>query len=76
MAHDEVLAGRLRDRAGVAEKRMSGGVAVLGRGDMTVGVIKDDLLVRLAAGEAEAAGVRPFRAPARLGRRRRPPQRR
>jgi hypothetical protein len=68
MAYDEVLADRLRDRlrdaAGVAEKKMFGGLAFLTHGNMTVGVHGDDLIVRIspdASGSALARpGVRPF----------------
>lgn len=68
MAYDEVLADRLRDRLGdadgVAEKKMFGGLAFLTYGNMTVGVHRDDLVVRLAPDATESAlgqpGVRPF----------------
>jgi TfoX/Sxy family transcriptional regulator of competence genes len=68
MAFDEVLAERIRDRlagaAGVAEKKMFGGLAFLTYGNMTVGVHGDDLLARIDPGGSDAAlaepGVRPF----------------
>jgi TfoX/Sxy family transcriptional regulator of competence genes len=68
MAYDDALAERIRDRlrdsAGVAEKKMFGGLAFLTHGNMTVGVHGDDLIVRLdPAGTDEALaqpGVRPF----------------
>lgn len=67
MAFDEVLAGRVRDTAGdapLAEKRMFGGVAFLLHGNMSVGVIGDDLIVRVPKAEHEALlaepGARPF----------------
>ena len=51
MAYDEGLAERIRgiltDEAGVAEKRMFGGLAFLLRGNMCVGVVKHDLMVRV-----------------------------
>jgi TfoX/Sxy family transcriptional regulator of competence genes len=51
MAYDEGLAERVRgiltDEAGVAEKRMFGGLAFLLRGNMCVGVVKDELMVRV-----------------------------
>ncbi len=51
MAYDEGLAQRIRealgDRPEVSEKRMFGGLAFLLRGNMSVGVIKDELLVRV-----------------------------
>ena len=63
MAYDEVLAerlrDRLRDRPGVGEKRMFGGVAFLTYGNLTVGVFRDDLLVRLSPEDGEAALDRP-----------------
>jgi TfoX/Sxy family transcriptional regulator of competence genes len=59
MAHDETLAGRIRDRlgteAGVTEKKMFGGLVFLTHGNMTVGVYGDDLLVRVDP--AEMAGI-------------------
>jgi hypothetical protein len=68
MAYDDALAERIRDRlrdnAGVVEKKMFGGLAFLTYGNMTVGVHGDDLIVRLdPAGTDEALaqpGVRPF----------------
>jgi TfoX/Sxy family transcriptional regulator of competence genes len=68
MAFDDALAERLRDRlrdtAGVHEKKMFGGLAFLTDGNMTVGVHGDDLIVRIAPDETPTAlaepGVRPF----------------
>jgi TfoX/Sxy family transcriptional regulator of competence genes len=68
MAFDDALAERIRDRvrdtAGVREKRMFGGLAFLTDGNMTVGVHGDDLIVRLAPDDTDKAlaepGVRPF----------------
>ncbi|WP_433219154.1 TfoX/Sxy family protein [Dactylosporangium sp. CS-047395] len=65
MAHDEVLAGRLRERLPDAvEKRMFGGVAFMINGNLAVGAYDDDLLVRLGPVDAPAAlgtpGVREF----------------
>ncbi|MEN3308170.1 MAG: hypothetical protein V7603_4372 [Micromonosporaceae bacterium] len=68
MAFDDALAERLRDRlrdaAGVTEKKMFGGLAFLTYGNMTVGVHGDDLIVRLDPAGTDAAlaraGVRPF----------------
>jgi TfoX/Sxy family transcriptional regulator of competence genes len=68
MAFDDALAERLRDRlrdaAGVTEKKMFGGLAFLTYGNMTVGVHGDDLIGRLAPADTDAAlaraGVRPF----------------
>jgi TfoX/Sxy family transcriptional regulator of competence genes len=51
MAFDENLAQRVRDQLGrttnIEEKRMFGGVAFLLNGNMLVGVLKDELIVRL-----------------------------
>lgn len=68
MAYDETLADRLRDRmatdAGVAEKKMFGGLAFLTNGNMTVGVHGDDLIARISPDETDSAlnrpGARPF----------------
>lgn len=51
MAYDEKLAGRVRtalaDRRAVEEKKMMGGLTFMVSGKMCVGVLKDDLMVRL-----------------------------
>jgi len=51
MPYDEGLAQRIRDaldeRLDVVEKKMFGGVAFLVRGNMCVGVIGEDLMVRV-----------------------------
>jgi TfoX/Sxy family transcriptional regulator of competence genes len=51
MAYDEGLAERIRglieDRGKVSERRMFGGLAFLARGHMTVGIVKDELMVRV-----------------------------
>ncbi|HET9140430.1 TfoX/Sxy family protein [Actinophytocola sp.] len=68
MAYDEALAERVRERieggAAVAEQKMFGGLAFLERGHIVVGIMGDDLLVRVgAAGKAAALrrpGVREF----------------
>lgn len=64
MAFDEVLADRVRDLTGLPDKRMFGGIAFLLSGNMAVGVIGDDLIVRVgpAAYDALVAepGARPF----------------
>lgn len=63
MAHDEILAARLRvllaDNSAVQEKKMFGGVAFLVNGNMSVGVHKDWLIARLAADHAGEALQRP-----------------
>jgi TfoX/Sxy family transcriptional regulator of competence genes len=63
MAYDEALAERIRERIraedGTAEKKMFGGIAFLTYGNMTVGVIGDDLIVRVGPDAADAALTRP-----------------
>jgi TfoX/Sxy family transcriptional regulator of competence genes len=67
MAYDEHLAERARallDRPDVDERKMFGGVGYLIAGNMSVGVIGDDLIVRVDPDDAEAMlaepGARPF----------------
>lgn len=59
MAYDETLAERVRDvlapRAEVGERRMFGGIAFMVGGNMAVGVIGDELMVRLDPADAEKA---------------------
>lgn len=61
MAHDEGLAQRIRElldeQAGLSEKRMFGGVAFLVNGNMAVGVVKSELMVRVGP-DAHAAALR------------------
>ena len=63
MAYDEVLAERLRDTLGdlptIIEKKMFGGLAFLEHGNMTVGVIGDDLIARVGPDDTDAALTRP-----------------
>jgi TfoX/Sxy family transcriptional regulator of competence genes len=51
MAYDEGLAERIRgllqDRGKITERAMFGGLAFLVRGNMTVGIVKDELMVRV-----------------------------
>ena len=51
MAYDEKLAGRVRKalagRAGIAEKRMFGGLTYMLGGNMCCGVHEDELIVRV-----------------------------
>ena len=67
MAYDEGLATRVRevlgDRPGLAERQMFGGLAFLLHGNMACGVRADDLIVRVAADDAETAMAN--RAPGR-----------
>ena len=68
MAYDEGLATRVRevigDQAGLAEKKMFGGLAFVLYSNMACGVRGDDLIVRVATDAADAAlgepGTRPF----------------
>lgn len=68
MAYDEQLAARVRallsERIDVDERPMFGGLGLLVAGNMCVGVMGDDLIVRLDRDEAEPAlaepGARPF----------------
>lgn len=67
MAYDEHLAERVRsgmaDVAGTSEKKMFGGIAFMVHGNMAVGVLNSELMVR--AGDAvdsllSEPGARPF----------------
>lgn len=67
MAYDETLADRVRDalapRAEVSERKMFGGIAFMVGGNMAVGVIEDDLMVRLDPADAEQALSEPHVRP-------------
>jgi TfoX/Sxy family transcriptional regulator of competence genes len=58
MAHDAGLAERVRgvldERLDVTEKRMFGGIAFMVRGHMCVGIVKEDLMVRVGPGAYDA----------------------
>jgi TfoX/Sxy family transcriptional regulator of competence genes len=64
MAFDETLAQRLRialaEEDHVVEKKMFGGIAFMVRGNMTVGIIKDELLVRVGPDAQGKALSKPF----------------
>ena len=68
MAYDEALADRVRElmiaRPELTERKMFGGIGFMVAGNMAVGVIEEDLIVRLDPGDAEKAlaeeGVREF----------------
>lgn len=68
MAYDEKLADRIRRALGprpdVTEKKMFGGVAFMLDGKMFVGIVKDELMVRVGPERFEAslaeAHVRPM----------------
>ena len=59
MAIDEKLAGRVRKilvrKRGVEEKRMFGGLAFMVGGHMCVGIIKDELMVRVGPDAYDSA---------------------
>ena len=63
MAYDEKLAERIRravgPRADVTEKKMFGGVAFLLDGKMFVGIVKDELMVRVGPERHAEAIARP-----------------
>jgi TfoX/Sxy family transcriptional regulator of competence genes len=59
MAYDEILADRVRTalarRRGVVEKRMFGGMAFMLNGNMSWGIVKDQLMVRVGPKAFEEA---------------------
>jgi TfoX/Sxy family transcriptional regulator of competence genes len=63
MAYDELMAARIRDalaqKEGIAEKKMFGGISFLLLGNMAVGVIKDELCVRVDPNQFESLLARP-----------------
>jgi TfoX N-terminal domain len=63
MAYNEKLAARIRKalgpRKGLVAKQMFGGIAFLLNGNMCVGIHKDELIVRLAPDETDAALAKP-----------------
>lgn len=63
MAFDEGLATRLREifsaRPDVGEKKMFGGLAIMYRGNMTVGILGEDLMARVGPERYEEALRRP-----------------
>jgi TfoX/Sxy family transcriptional regulator of competence genes len=63
MAFDESLATRVRKKIGqrpdLVEKKMFGGVAFLINGNMSVGVHRDELIVRIDPDETESALKQP-----------------
>lgn len=63
MAYDDGLATRLREtlagEPGLVEKQMFGGVGYLIDGNMAVGILGDDLIVRVGPDGYEAALARP-----------------
>jgi hypothetical protein len=67
MAFDELLADRVRtclqQVAGVSEKKMSGGLAFMTGGHLTVGVYRDGLIARIGAQDMAAATAEPHVRP-------------
>lgn len=67
MAYDERLADRIRDALasedGVTERKMFGGIAFMVNGNMTCGVVRDDLMLRIGADAADEALDRPHVRP-------------
>ena len=64
MAYNEELAKRIRvrlkNKAGVVEKMMFGGIGFLVNGNMACGVNKQDLVLRLNESDFEAAMKQPY----------------
>jgi TfoX/Sxy family transcriptional regulator of competence genes len=57
MAYDEGLAERIRilmpDMDGLVEKKMFGGLSFMVRGNMCVGIVKDELMARVGPDQYE-----------------------
>ena len=67
MAYNEELAARIRTslegRPGVIERKMFGGIAFLIHGNMSCGVINDDLMVRVGPDSHQASLALPHARP-------------
>lgn len=67
MAYDEALAERVRDllssRDTYSERKMFGGICFMLGGNMALGVVGDDLMVRLDREDAERALAEPHVRP-------------
>ena len=67
MAYNENLANRIReslgDRNELTEKKMFGGLSFMLGGNMCCGIMKDDLVVRVAPDSYEKALARPHARP-------------
>ncbi|MEV4429985.1 TfoX/Sxy family protein [Streptomyces sp. R-07] len=67
MTYDEGLAQRIREQLGersdITEKRMFGGLSFLRSGNMTVGVVGDELIARVGPDRAEEELARPEARP-------------
>jgi TfoX/Sxy family transcriptional regulator of competence genes len=71
MAYDEALATRIRTalqgRDDVTERKMFGGIAWMIRDHMAVGIIRDDLMVRVGREAHDEALGRPHTRPMDFG---------
>jgi TfoX/Sxy family transcriptional regulator of competence genes len=67
MAYDEKLAGRVRDllatKPGYSERKMFGGLCFMIGGNMACGIVKDELMVRVAPEKYEDALAHPHARP-------------
>lgn len=58
MAYDEALADRIRvllaDEPGITEQKMFGGLCIMVNGNMALGPVNDELMIRVAADAYEA----------------------
>lgn len=67
MAYDEKLAKRVRDllakTPGYSERKMFGGLCFMLNGNMACGIVKDELMVRLAPDSYEKGLARPHARP-------------
>jgi TfoX/Sxy family transcriptional regulator of competence genes len=68
MAYDEELAVRLRQHLAplgdsIAEKKMFGGLSFLYKGKMSVGIVKDELCVRVLSPADQEELKKPFTRP-------------
>jgi TfoX/Sxy family transcriptional regulator of competence genes len=67
MPYDEGLAQRIRevleDRSDITERKMFGGLAFLVGGNMSVGVVGEELMVRVGSDAYDAAVRRPHARP-------------
>jgi TfoX/Sxy family transcriptional regulator of competence genes len=67
MAYSEELAERIREtiegRSGVTERKMFGGIVWMVNGNMAVGTLGENLMVRLAPDDVKAAMAEPHVGP-------------
>lgn len=68
MAYDELLANRIREatklfKEDFTEKKMFGGLSFLYQGKMTVGIVKDELAVRVVGDKEQAILQLPYARP-------------